>query len=85
MMTPHRHESKSYQTDITYVIYRLKKLKVVILIPPKLELFHKTLFIVQQQIFTLHVHNVYLQTIITYATESIVSHKESSVHPFLWI
>ena len=60
---PNRHESKSYQTDVTYVIYQLKKLKAVILIPPKLELFHKTLFIVQQQIFTLHVYNVYLQTI----------------------
>ena len=27
------------------------------------ELFHKTLFIVQQQIFMLHVYNMYLQTI----------------------
>ena len=27
------------------------------------EVFHKTLFIVQQQIFMLHVYNVYLQTI----------------------
>ena len=34
---PNRHESKSYQTDVTYVIYWLKKLKVVILIPPKLD------------------------------------------------
>ena len=28
------------------------------------ELFHKTLFIVQQQICMLHVYNVYLQTVI---------------------
>ena len=34
---PDSHESKSYQTDVTYVIYQLKKLKVVILIPPKLD------------------------------------------------
>ena len=68
---------------MNYVIYQLKKVEVVILIPPKLELFHKTLFIVQQQIFMLHVYNVYLQTVITYAMESIVCPKESSVHPFL--
>ena len=34
---PNRHESKSYQTDVTYVIYQLKKLEVAILIPPKLD------------------------------------------------
>ena len=34
---PYRHESKSYWTDIIYVIYWLKKPKVVILIPPKLD------------------------------------------------
>ena len=32
-----RHESKSYWTDVTYVIYWLKKPEVVILIPPKLD------------------------------------------------
>ena len=37
MMTPNRHESKSYWTDITYVIYQLKKPEVIILIPPKLD------------------------------------------------
>ena len=34
---PNRHESKSYQIDMTYVIYWLIKPKVVILIPPKLD------------------------------------------------
>ena len=33
---PNRHESKSYWTDVTFVIYSLKKPEVVILIPPKL-------------------------------------------------
>ena len=32
---PDRHESKSYLADINYLIYQLKKLKVVI--PPKLD------------------------------------------------
>ena len=34
---PNRHESKSYQTDIAYVIYWLKNPEEVILIPPKLD------------------------------------------------
>ena len=34
---PNRHESKSYQTDVTYVIYQLKNPEVVVLIPPKLD------------------------------------------------